>query len=140
MSYQTQVKVRFGHCDPAGIVYFPRYYEMLNGVVEDWFAERIGFDFRALHGELQSGVPTAHIETDFKAPSRLGDWLTFELKALSLGRASLALSIGVHCGDELRLHYQSTLVCVDMRTGKAMRWPDALAQRLTQELEQGTPS
>ncbi len=29
--------LRFGDCDPAGIAYYPRYFDLLNGVVEDWW-------------------------------------------------------------------------------------------------------
>ena len=39
MSFTTTRKVRFEHCDPAGIVFYPRYFEMINGTVEDWFEE-----------------------------------------------------------------------------------------------------
>ena len=37
MSFQISTKVRFGDVDPAGIVFYPRYFEMLNAAVEDWF-------------------------------------------------------------------------------------------------------
>ena len=33
MAFIAQRKVRFQHCDPAGIVFYPRYFEMLNSVV-----------------------------------------------------------------------------------------------------------
>jgi 4-hydroxybenzoyl-CoA thioesterase len=33
-AYQREVLVRFAHCDPAGIVFYARYFEMINGVVE----------------------------------------------------------------------------------------------------------
>ena len=41
-AWRIIVPVRFSHCDPAGIVYFPRYFDMINGVVEDWFAGTLG--------------------------------------------------------------------------------------------------
>ena len=33
----TERTVRFSDGDPAGIVFFPQYLVMLNGVVEEWF-------------------------------------------------------------------------------------------------------
>ena len=46
--FQREQVVRFGHCDPAGIVFFPRYFEMLNELVEDWFAQALGLPFAVL--------------------------------------------------------------------------------------------
>ena len=28
------VAIRFSHCDPAGIVYFPHYFDMFNGLID----------------------------------------------------------------------------------------------------------
>ncbi len=68
----------FADCDPAGIVFYSRYLEMLNAVVEDLFAEELGFSFREI---LKSnlGIPTVHLNADFIAPSRLGDELSATL-------------------------------------------------------------
>jgi 4-hydroxybenzoyl-CoA thioesterase len=33
--FETTRVLRFGDCDPAGIAYYPRYFDLLNGVVED---------------------------------------------------------------------------------------------------------
>jgi acyl-CoA thioesterase FadM len=42
MSYFIkQEKIRFQHIDYAGIVFYPRFLEMLNGLVEDWFEEAL---------------------------------------------------------------------------------------------------
>ena len=75
MAFFFSQRVRFQHCDPAGIVFFPRYFEMVNATVEEWFAERLGMPFAEMHGPTQGGVPTASIRADFRAPSRLGDLL-----------------------------------------------------------------
>ncbi|EPC01854.1 hypothetical protein L861_19580 [Litchfieldella anticariensis FP35 = DSM 16096] len=134
MPYITRRKVRFQHCDPAAIVFYPRYFEMINSVIEDYFAEVVEVDFRAMHVERHVGVPTVSIETHFHAPSHLGDELEFSLEPTAVGTTSLTLSIRACCGDEARLSCQSTLVFVDMDSGRPIPWPDAMRQRLVSEL------
>ena len=67
------MRVRFKDCDAAGIVFFPRYFEMLNDCVEDWFREALALPFEAMHGSDRCGVPTAELSSRFVAPSRLGE-------------------------------------------------------------------
>ena len=87
--FEAEVLVRWAHTDPAGIVFYPRYFEMINALVEDWFAGPLGCDFETLHGEFGTGVPTVSIECEFVRPSRLGDRLVFELGVERMGRAAL---------------------------------------------------
>jgi 4-hydroxybenzoyl-CoA thioesterase len=44
MLFSINQKVLFKHCDPAGIVFYPRYFEMINDCVEAFFDE-IGTPF-----------------------------------------------------------------------------------------------
>ncbi|MDN3559210.1 acyl-CoA thioesterase [Vreelandella neptunia] len=133
MAFTTQRKVRFQHCDPAGIVFYPRYFEMINSVVEDWFEEIVQSDFNQLHVESGTGVPTAAIDTQFHAPSRLGERLTFELAVQTVGRSSLTLQITAYCGEQKRLTINSTLVYVDLNSGKPMPWTEAMRQHFIVE-------
>ncbi|MBF57512.1 acyl-CoA thioesterase [Halomonas sp. FeN2] len=133
MAFTTQRKVRFQHCDPAGIVFYPRYFEMINSVVEDWFEEIVQSDFNQLHVESGTGVPTAAIDTQFHAPSRLGERLTFELAVQTVGRSSLTLQITAYCGEQKRLTSNSTLVYVDLNSGKPMPWTEAMRQHFIVE-------
>ena len=45
MRYQRLIQIEFNHCDPAGIVFYPRYFEMTNSVVENFFADVVGRSF-----------------------------------------------------------------------------------------------
>ncbi len=41
MTFERPVRIRFSHCDPAGIVFFPQYLVMTNDVlVEDCSTSR----------------------------------------------------------------------------------------------------
>lgn len=64
--------VRFQHCDPAGMVFYPRYLDMAHATVEDWFSDRIGMSFADIHGDRRSSVPVVSLSMTFHAPSRLG--------------------------------------------------------------------
>ncbi|MDI5986221.1 thioesterase family protein [Halomonas sp. M4R5S39] len=139
MPFTTRHKVRFQHCDPAGIVFYPRYFEMINAVVEDWFAEVVGHDFSTLHVTSRTSVPTASLETDFHAPSRLGETLTFELAVRAVGRTSLALRIVARCGDQPRLTCDSTLVFVDLESGRPLPWPETMRHHFVIDCPQGCP-
>lgn len=132
--FTLQQKVRFQHCDPAGIVFYPRYFEMINTTVEEWFAQRLGIPFETLHGPLGAAVPTASITVKFHAPSRHGDVLDFRLKPTRIGRASLALSIEAHCGAEKRLSMESTLVFTKKGVNGPEPWPEDLRSRISQHL------
>jgi 4-hydroxybenzoyl-CoA thioesterase len=127
MGYVHRRKVMFKDCDPARIVFYPRYFEMLNDTVECFFDEVLGCPFEALHSG--HAVPTARIETVFVAPSRLGDRLEITLVCTRLGRSSLDLSFAARCGDEMRLTAESTLVHVGP-DGRSLPWPDALRRVL----------
>ena len=127
--FTTTRRVRFADCDAAGIVFFPRYFEMLNGVVEDWFAGSLGASFRELHVERHVSVPTAAIEAKFMLPSRLEDDLTFSLSVTRLGGASCTLRHRIAAGDQLRFEATQTIVYVGASL-KPEPWPEALRARI----------
>lgn len=119
--------VRFRHCDPAGIVFYPRYFEIINDLVETWFAEGLGISFHALQTERQMGIPTASVQCDFRAPSRWDDQLTQTLHVERLGGASVNLVISLTGPDhDVRLTARLTLVSVDITKMRATPLPDDL--------------
>ncbi|PEQ13070.1 thioesterase [Novosphingobium sp. PC22D] len=126
MSFVTSALVRFADVDPAGIVFYPRYFEMLNGAVEDWFARRLGVDFATMHLDRKIGVPTVKLECEFTAPSRLGEQLTITISPRRLGRSSCAIAVDFSCKGEPRLHAEVALVCMDLTSHKACEWPQDL--------------
>ncbi|MBY4896267.1 thioesterase family protein [Cupriavidus sp. AU9028] len=106
-------RVRFGDCDAAGIVFFPRYFEMLNDLVEDWFGEALQWPFATMHGADRAAMPTAEIQCRFVAPSRLGDELRRELRVTRLGTSSCTLAVRfTGPASDLRLELTQRLVCV----------------------------
>ena len=76
-SFNKQEKVRFQHVDYAGIVFYPRFLEMLNGLVEDWFEEALDQPFSKMHET--NGIPTVDLKVQFKNAARLGEILTKKL-------------------------------------------------------------
>ena len=124
--FATKILIRFRHCDPAGIVFYPRYFEMLNDVVEEWYAA-IGFGFPEMIGERGIGVPLAAVEARFSAPSRLGETLDVALVVTRLGRTSCALMVRLSGPDgKSRVWFAPTVVCADLASVTPVPWPDAL--------------
>ena len=56
-TFELPVRIRFAHCDPAGIVYFPQYLVMTNALVEDWFTERLAIDYAHMIETRRVGLP-----------------------------------------------------------------------------------
>ena len=132
--FTTERSVRFADCDAAGIVFFPRYFEMLNGAVEDWFAGPLQVSFRELHVNRKVSVPTAAVEARFIAPSRLEDELTFALTVTRLGRSSCSLRHRISAGGTLRFEASQTFVYVGLSL-KPEPWPEDLRARMANYLE-----
>lgn len=126
MAYVSRQPVRFAHVDAAGIVFYPRYLEMLNAAVEDYFAEVLRTDFRVMHVDRGIGVPTVRLDCEFARPSRLGDQLDFALTIEQVGRSSAGIAATVSCSSETRLTIRLTIVCMMLSTGRPIAWPDDL--------------
>jgi 4-hydroxybenzoyl-CoA thioesterase len=134
MSYARTIRVEFNHCDPAGIVFYPRYFEMTNSVCENFFREVVGYSYHAMM-EDGIGVPTARIETDFRAPSRLGDVLDWVLVVEKVGGSSVTVRLDMASGNEHRLTARLVLVWMSPE-GRPARWPDPIRAALTAHLEE----
>ncbi|MCE4538014.1 acyl-CoA thioesterase [Pelomonas sp. P7] len=135
IAFQREQLVRFGHCDPAGIVFYPRYFEMLNELVEDWFAQGLGLPFEQLIGQRRLGLPTVHLDTRFRRMSRQGDRLLQRLRLRRVGGSSLALTVSFDGDDGTRVEFDQVLVCTSLDTHAACPLPDDLRAALARAEE-----
>jgi 4-hydroxybenzoyl-CoA thioesterase len=136
-SFVRPIVVRFKHCDPAGIAFYPKLLEFANDLVESWFAA-LGAPFAVLIGERGIGVPTVALNARFLRPCRYGEVLSGALDLRKLGDKSCALEVRlVGAGDELRAAFDITLVCVTRDAVESRAWPDDLAAAMRAWLADG---
>ena len=129
-AFTRSVPVRFSHCDPAGIVYFPHYFDMFNGLIEDWYGAELGHDYADLVMGNQYGFPFVHIECDFKIPSRMGDVIDLTLLVERIGRSSLNIAIVCHRDGIERLRAHMVTAMMSLQTRKPVPMPQALRQAI----------
>lgn len=117
--------IRFSDCDPAGIVFYPQYFVMFNGLVEDWVDEGLGVGFRELIVERRIGLPTVRLEADFRAVSRMGDKVLLQLRVERLGGRSITLdSRCIAAADgEVRMQMRQVLVTTSLQSHQAVDVP-----------------
>lgn len=127
-AFTRTVQIRFSHCDPAGIVYFPHYFNMINGLIEDWYTEELQVNYAHLILHDQHGFPFVHVETDFKVPSRMGDKLDLTLLVERIGRSSLTLVIVGHYDGIERLRARTVTAMTSLSTHRSVELPAALRQ------------
>ncbi|MCZ7597008.1 MAG: acyl-CoA thioesterase [Gammaproteobacteria bacterium] len=78
--------VRFSHCDPAGIVFYPQYFIMFNGLVEDWFNQGLGVNYARYITEHKLGFPIVSLNCEFSATSTIGEIITPGAEAGAAGK------------------------------------------------------
>jgi 4-hydroxybenzoyl-CoA thioesterase len=128
-AFTHTVPIRFSHCDPAGIVYFPHYFDMFNDLLEDWY-ERLGVDYSELILGSRQGFPFVHIECDFKVPSRMGERLNLTLLVQRVGRSSLSFVIVGHLDGIERLRARLVTALISLKTQSSAPLPEALREKI----------
>ena len=122
--WRTRLPVRFGSCDPAGIVYTPEYLNLFNGVIEDWYGDALGLPYHELVGTRRTGLGYAHVSADFAKPSSMGDVLDVAVIVRDIGRTSVKLT--VHAFKDGTECVRATFVTVttSLVDHKSMALPD----------------
>ncbi|MDQ2779034.1 MAG: acyl-CoA thioesterase [Pseudomonadota bacterium] len=124
--FERPQRIRFAHCDPAGIVFFPQYFVLFNGLVEDWVSDALGIRYAGLITERRIGLPIVKLDCEFTAVSRLGDEVTLALAVQRIGRSSLTLQLECSGPADLRLRMTQVLVTTNLDTHRAVALPDDL--------------
>jgi 4-hydroxybenzoyl-CoA thioesterase len=116
--------VRMQHCDAAGIVFTPQYFNLFTEVLEDWWSDGIGVSFDEMLNKFQRAIPLKKAEAEFLKPSRLGDELVFSLSVSELGKASIKVLIEAKQDEILRCFVVLTMVQVNTENFKIITWSE----------------
>jgi len=134
-AFITQQRVRFGHVDPAGIVYFPRIYDYFHEAFEELFDVHVGVKYYEMLLEDRIGFPLVHSEANFNGPLKFGDRPLVRVTCFKLGETSLGLHYVYEVDDKVCVDAHQTTVCVNTKTMKPQRIPDAFRARFEEILE-----
>src|SRR5687768_14736397 len=128
-------KVRFQHVDYAGIECYPRFLEMLNNIVEDFYEEALDLPFRNIH--KTGGIPTVDLKIQFKKAARLGDELIKYLWVKKLGESSMVCGFRFNHEDgSTCLEGEVTLVKVSFSEGRNEIKSSPFTDEMRTKLEQ----
>jgi 4-hydroxybenzoyl-CoA thioesterase len=128
--FERPVRIRFSHCDPAGIVFFPQYLVMTNALVEDWFNEGLHVDYAQMIGQRRIGLPIVKLDCEFSRPSQMGETIMLTLHVSAIGRRSISIEIVGHCNDETRFRAKQVLVTTSLESGKSIDIPSDIGSAL----------
>lgn len=85
------IRIEWGDCDPAGIVFFPRYFAYFDACTMSLF-EAAGFKKQDLFKTHDfAGFPMVDVGAKFYIPSRFGDDVVFESSVAEFGRSSFKI-------------------------------------------------
>jgi 4-hydroxybenzoyl-CoA thioesterase len=133
------VRIEWGDCDPAGIVYYPRYLAFFDASTTALIERALGmrkleylkiYDF--------AGHPLVKTHARFLVPTRFGDDVTIETTATAIRRSSFDLSHRLSKNGTLAVECSETRVWVrgDPDGAQGMR-SAALPREVVERLSAG---
>ena len=133
--FSLRIPIRFSHCDPAGYVFFPRFFEMIQAVSEDWITQHLGINFSEMIIQHRLGQPTAYTECQFIKPCLLGENLDLAIILDKFGSSSLHLRFIGTVNGEIRLCARSVQVVISLENGRPVRIEGSMRKRLQEYMD-----
>ena len=98
---RKEIHIEWGQCDPAGIVYYPRFFEMFDSCTNALF-ESVGLKKQEVLAKYGlAGIPMVETSARFFVPSSFGDTVTVESRILEWGSSSFRIEHKLFRGDVL---------------------------------------
>ena len=107
------VRIEWGDCDPAGIVYFPRYFVIMDNCTVHLFEHATGLtkiQMTQKHGSV--GFPMVDIRAKFHVPTKYGDDVVVESKIVAFGKSRFEVEHRLMKGEQLCVEGFETRVWV----------------------------
>lgn len=131
-TFWLPVRVYLEDTDAQGVVYNASYFRFMERARTEWLRAR-EIDHLAIDAAHGVAFVLTAIEAQFLAPGRLGDMLTVGagLGNFTGARAVFVQQIRRDSQDgELLVEGKAEVACIDVSSGKARRWPQAILERL----------
>ncbi len=111
------VRIDWGDCDPAGIIFYPRYFDIFDASTSALFERVLGMSkFELLKTFNFAGLPLVHTRARFLRPTRYGDDVTVNT-AITFGHSSFEVA------HRLSLKGETCVECTEKRVW-VVRDPD----------------
>jgi 4-hydroxybenzoyl-CoA thioesterase len=107
------LQIEWGDCDPAGIVFYPRYFAMFDASTTALFQRALGMTkYEFLKKYRSAGYPMVDTRARFILPARFGDEVTIETMVMEFRRSSFDVRHRLRKGGELAVEGFETRVWV----------------------------
>jgi 4-hydroxybenzoyl-CoA thioesterase len=104
-----KVRIEWGDCDPAGIIFYPRYFAIFDASTAALFERALGLTkFQQLKTFQFTGYPLARTRAKFLRPTRFGDDVTVD-SSITFGRSSFEVE------HRLSLNGDTCVECTETR-------------------------
>jgi acyl-CoA thioester hydrolase len=123
-SHTHQLRVRYGECDPQGVVFNVHYFAYFDIALTELWREAVG-SYAAM---MDQGVDLQVVEAAarYKAPARFDDLVDVTIEVTKLGTTSMVTSLAIRRGDALLVEGELAHVFVDRETLTKIPIPDAI--------------
>jgi 4-hydroxybenzoyl-CoA thioesterase len=134
-STRRTVRIEWGDCDPAGIVFYPRYFEMFDHSTVLLIEQALGMRKHKLYERYDfAGYPAVETQARFHLPTRFGDDVEIESAITKIGRSSFSLQHRLTLNGALAVEGNETRVWAARdatRPGglRAQAMPDEVVER-----------
>lgn len=127
--YTVRRIVKWGECDPAGIVYTPRFLDWVIEAAESFFAEAVGVDWFQLNQTYGLGSPSVSTKIDFRKPIQYGQPFTIEVLVRKLTRSTITYVMrGRDEPGDLCFEAELVSCIIDHKRMKSVTIPDHIRQ------------
>jgi 4-hydroxybenzoyl-CoA thioesterase len=111
LTYRRQLKIEWGHCDPAGIVFNPRFFEFFDA--NSWLLFETALGLKQQH--LAStygivGIALVDARANFLKPAKFGDTIEIASQVSEFRRSSFDVEHRISIGGELAVEGGETRV------------------------------
>jgi 4-hydroxybenzoyl-CoA thioesterase len=133
------LRIEWGDCDPAGIVFYPRYFAMFDTSTTYLMERAAGMSkFDYLKHYKFVGHPIVETRAIFRVPTRFGDEVSIETSVAACGRSSIKIEHRLSKAGVLAVEGFETRVFVardpdDPEKIKSQPIPSDIAARLTSD-------
>jgi 4-hydroxybenzoyl-CoA thioesterase len=111
LSSRHQVTIEWGHCDPAGIVYFPNYFSYFDASTNALFLRALGFNkYEMLKKYGIIGIPLVDAGARFLAPAKFGDTVEIASQVSEFRRSSFDVAHRITVGGAVAVEGSETRV------------------------------